>query len=114
VGAKRVIWHVGFERNLRRRGPPWFEVRSEVPLSEEPPRLDDLLLRKLTPEAESVDHRGQTLSAVTQGRSRGERQGPHLPGATPSSSRVSAVLGAAADPASAPAAIPVEPLAAPR
>jgi hypothetical protein len=61
VGAKRVIWHVGFERNLRRRGPPSFEVRSEVPLSEEPPRLDYLLLRKLTPEGEPVDHRAQTL-----------------------------------------------------
>jgi hypothetical protein len=45
MGAKRVIWHVGFERNLRRRGPPSFEVRSEVPLSKEPPRLDYLLLR---------------------------------------------------------------------
>jgi hypothetical protein len=61
VGAKRVIWHVGFERNLRRRGPPSFEVRSEVPLSEEPPRLDYLLLRKLTPEGEPVDNGAQTL-----------------------------------------------------
>src|SRR4029078_12700297 len=61
VGAKRVIWHVGFERNLRRRGPPSFEVRSEVPLSEEPPRLDYLLLRKLTPDGEPVDNRAQTL-----------------------------------------------------
>jgi hypothetical protein len=61
VGAKRVIWHVGFERNLRRRGPPSFEVRSEVPLSEEPPRLDYLLLRKLMPEGELVDNSAQTL-----------------------------------------------------
>jgi hypothetical protein len=61
VGAKRVIWHVGFERNLRRRGPSSFEVRSEVPLSEEPSRLDYLLLRKLTPENEPVDNRAQTL-----------------------------------------------------
>jgi hypothetical protein len=61
VGAKRVIWHVGFERNLRRRGPPSFEVRSEVPLSEEPPRLDYLLLRKLTPDGEPVDNSAQTL-----------------------------------------------------
>jgi hypothetical protein len=61
VGAKRVIWHVGFERILRRRGPSSFEVRSEVPLSEQPPRLDYLLLRKLTPEGEPVDHRAQTL-----------------------------------------------------
>jgi hypothetical protein len=61
VGAKRVIWHVGFERNLRRRGPPSFEVRSEVPLSEEPSRLDYLLLRKLALEREALDHRAQTL-----------------------------------------------------
>jgi hypothetical protein len=61
VGAKRVIWHVGFERNLRRRGSPSFEVRSEVPLSEEPPRLDYLLLRKVTPEGEALDDHAQTL-----------------------------------------------------
>jgi hypothetical protein len=61
VGAKRVIWHVGFERNLRRRGPASFEVRSEVPLSDEPARLDYLLLRKLTPDGESIDHSAQTL-----------------------------------------------------
>jgi hypothetical protein len=61
MGAKRVIWHVGFERILRRRGPPSFEVRSEVPLSEEPPRLDYLLLRKLTPDGEPVDNTAQTL-----------------------------------------------------
>ena len=61
MGAKRVIWHVGFERILRRRGPPSFEVRSEVPLSEEPPRLDYLLLRKLTPDREPVDDSAQTL-----------------------------------------------------
>ena len=61
MGAQRVIWHVGFERILRRRGPPSFEVRSEVPLSEEPPRIDYLLLRKLTPEGEPVDQGAQTL-----------------------------------------------------
>ena len=47
MGAKRVVWHVGFGRLLRRRGSHAFEVREEVPLSEEPPRLDYLLLRKL-------------------------------------------------------------------
>jgi hypothetical protein len=61
VGAKRVIWHVGFERNLRRRGPRCFEVRSEVPLSEEPPRLDYLLLRKLEREGETLSESAQTL-----------------------------------------------------
>jgi hypothetical protein len=62
VGAKRVIWHVGFERNLRRRGPRSFEVRAEVPLSEEPARLDYLLLRKLAPEGETLpDDSAETL-----------------------------------------------------
>jgi hypothetical protein len=61
VGAKRVFWHVGLERNLRRRGPPWFEVRSEVLLSEEPSRIDYLLLRRLTPDGEPVDNSAQTL-----------------------------------------------------
>jgi hypothetical protein len=46
MGAKRVVWHVGFGMALRRRGSHAFEVRDEVPLSEQPPRLDYLLLRK--------------------------------------------------------------------
>jgi hypothetical protein len=61
VGAKRVIWHVGFERNLRRRGPRSFEVRSEVLLSEEPLRLDYLLLRKLVGVGDVLDDSAETL-----------------------------------------------------
>lgn len=60
MGAKRVIWHVGFERNLQRRGPRSFEIRSEVPLSDEPPRLDYLLLRKLAAEG-APDESAETL-----------------------------------------------------
>lgn len=63
MGAKRVIWHVGFERNLRRRGPRSFEIRSEVPLSEEPARID-YLLRKIASEGEAVDHGAQTLRGL--------------------------------------------------
>jgi hypothetical protein len=47
VGAKRVIWHVGFERNIRRRGSRAFEILSEFLLSREPPRIDYLFLRKI-------------------------------------------------------------------
>jgi len=61
VGAKRVIWHVGFERILLRHGPRSFEVRSEVLLSDEPPRLDYLLLRKLAGEGEMLDDSAETL-----------------------------------------------------
>jgi hypothetical protein len=61
VGAKRVIWHFGFESNLRRRGPRSMEVRSEVRLSEEALRLDYLLVRKLDPDGEEVDHSARTL-----------------------------------------------------
>ena len=61
MGAKRVIWHVGMELNLRRRGPRSFEVRAEVRLSEEPSRMDFLLLRKLTPEGAPADDSAQTL-----------------------------------------------------
>jgi hypothetical protein len=60
VGAKRVIWHVGFERHLRRRGPRCFEIRAEVSLSEEPLRID-YLLRKIASEGEAADHSAQTL-----------------------------------------------------
>jgi hypothetical protein len=52
MGAKRVVWHVGFGRLLRRRGSHAFEVREEVPLSEEPLRLDYLLLRRLPAPAD--------------------------------------------------------------
>jgi hypothetical protein len=52
MGARRVVWHVGFGRLLRRRGSHAFEVREEVPLSEEPPRVDYLLLRKLPAPAD--------------------------------------------------------------
>jgi len=51
MGARRIVWHVGFGRLLRRRGPSSFEVREEVLLSEEPPRMDYLLLRKVSAEA---------------------------------------------------------------
>jgi len=61
VGATRVIWHVGFERNLRRRGPACIEIRAEVPLSEEPLRLDYLLVRKRLQDGEVADDRAETL-----------------------------------------------------
>jgi hypothetical protein len=48
MGARRIVWHVGFGRLLRRQGPSSFEVREEVFLSEEPPRMDYLLLRKVS------------------------------------------------------------------
>jgi hypothetical protein len=59
MGAKRVVWHVGFGRVLSRRGPRSVEVRYEVPLSEEPPRMDYLILRK--PPTPDVDDSALTL-----------------------------------------------------
>jgi hypothetical protein len=59
VGNKRIFWHVGFERNLQRRGPASFEVRSEVQLTSEPLRLDCLLLRKIAGEV--LDGTARTL-----------------------------------------------------
>jgi hypothetical protein len=55
VGAKRIIWHVGLERILRRRGPRSFEIRAEVPLSDEPARMDYLLLRRSMPADPGAD-----------------------------------------------------------
>jgi hypothetical protein len=46
MGAKRTAWHFYFCILLRRYAPKVFEIRDEVPLSEEPPRLDFLILRK--------------------------------------------------------------------
>ena len=46
MSSQRTAWHFFFTILLRKRGPGEFEVRDEVPLSEEPPRLDYLLLRK--------------------------------------------------------------------
>ncbi|MEZ4296281.1 MAG: hypothetical protein R3B70_15020 [Polyangiaceae bacterium] len=64
MGATRVIWHVGFERNLRRRGPRSIEIRSEVPLSDEPLRLDYLLLRKRLATGETTDDSAETLKRL--------------------------------------------------
>jgi hypothetical protein len=65
MAGKRVIWHVGFGRLLRRRGSRAFEVWEEVPLSEEPPRMDYLLLRK-HPEQElpGADDGAETLRGL--------------------------------------------------
>ena len=42
MSTHRTAWHFFFVILLRKRGPRWLEVREEVPLSEEPPRLDYL------------------------------------------------------------------------
>lgn len=60
MGAKRIVWHVGLGRLLRRRGPQCFEIREEVPLSDEPARVDYLILRKL-PGSSSGDDNAETL-----------------------------------------------------
>jgi hypothetical protein len=44
---QRTVWHFSLTILLRRYGPSWVEVRDEVALSEERPRMDYLLLRKL-------------------------------------------------------------------
>lgn len=46
MSSQRTAWHFFFTVLLRKRRPSDFEVREEVPLSEEPPRLDYLLLRR--------------------------------------------------------------------
>jgi hypothetical protein len=63
MGAKRIIWHVGLGRLLRRRGPRCFEIREEVPLSDEPARVDYLILRKLPGSSVGDDH-AETLSRL--------------------------------------------------
>jgi hypothetical protein len=59
VGTKRTAWHFYFCILLRRYAPRTFEIRDEVPLSEEPPRLDYLILRR-SGEATTADP-GETL-----------------------------------------------------
>jgi hypothetical protein len=61
MGARRVVWHVGFEWILRPRGPSTFEVRAEVRLSDEPQRIDYLLVRKRRIQGEARDNRATTL-----------------------------------------------------
>ena len=46
MGSRRTAWHFFFCILLRRYGPTRFEIRDEVPLSEEPLRIDYLLLRR--------------------------------------------------------------------
>jgi hypothetical protein len=59
MSAHRTAWHYFFTILLRKHGPRWIEVRDEVPLSEERPRIDYLLLRKLAELA--PDDTGETL-----------------------------------------------------
>ena len=59
VSSKPTVWHFIFTLLLRKYGPRWLEVRDEVPLSEERPRLDFLLLRK--PLEGKADDLGRTL-----------------------------------------------------
>ena len=62
MSSQRTAWHFFFAILLRQRGPRWIEVRDEVPLSEERPRVDYLLLRKqLDPPA---DDPGLTLRGL--------------------------------------------------
>lgn len=46
MGARRTAWHLLFGVHLREAGSPSPEIRSEVSLAEEPPRIDYLILRK--------------------------------------------------------------------
>lgn len=47
MGTHHTAWHFFFTILLRKRGPRWIEVRDEVRLSEEAPRLDYLLLHRV-------------------------------------------------------------------
>jgi hypothetical protein len=59
MSPQRTAWHFYFSILLRRRKPLWIDVRDEVPLSEEPPRVDYLFLRKVQDPAPGDT--GQTL-----------------------------------------------------
>ncbi|MEO5728619.1 MAG: hypothetical protein ABI134_12905, partial [Byssovorax sp.] len=59
MSTQRTAWHFFFGILLRNHGPSCFEVRDEVPLSDEPPRMDYLLLRKTA--ALSPEDPGETL-----------------------------------------------------
>ncbi len=49
MGTTRTAWHVLLAALLREFGPHRFEVRTEVPLSKEPLRVDYLFLRRTSP-----------------------------------------------------------------
>ncbi len=59
MGARRTAWHFYFCLLLRRYAPRAFEVRDDVPLSEEPPRVDYLILRRAGEP--SANDPGETL-----------------------------------------------------
>jgi hypothetical protein len=62
VAAHRTAWHFLFTIHLRKHGSPSFDVRDEVPLSEEPPRMDYLILRKSDAGAPIIP--GATLAGL--------------------------------------------------
>jgi hypothetical protein len=59
VGTQRTAWHFYLSILLRKRCPSWVEVHDEVTISDERPRLDYLLLRKIP--AVAPEDRGRTL-----------------------------------------------------
>ena len=63
MSPQRTAWHFYFTIVLRNRRPLWIDVRDEVPLSEERPRVDYLFLRKVQNPAPGDT--GQTLRLGT-------------------------------------------------
>lgn len=62
MSSKRTAWHFFFCILLRRYGPSIFEIRDEVPLSQEPLRMDYLLLRRVEDAPAAAE--AQTLLAL--------------------------------------------------
>lgn len=61
MSARWTAWHFFFGLLLRRRGPRGIELREEVPLSAEPPRVDYLLVRKSGTADQSGSDGAETL-----------------------------------------------------
>ena len=62
MGTTRTAWHVMFVALLEERAPPGVDVRSEVPLTNEPQRADLLLLRRAG--ASRADDRARVLRGL--------------------------------------------------
>lgn len=60
MGAKLIIWHMGFGWQLHREAPHNFNVQQELVLAEEALRIDFMLLRK-HPHTSAENEKAGTL-----------------------------------------------------
>ena len=63
MSSERTAWHPPFTGLLTERAPRWVRVLAEVPLTQEPLRVDDLI-ELLATAVRDLDDRGSVLRVL--------------------------------------------------